>query len=257
MPRPLSRIVSRSRDSRFISIQSAWPATASSIELSRISAARWCSARSSVPPIYMPGRWRTGSSPSRTSMFDASYPSADAAAPKRSAICHKSFAIAPAADPAPRRTPEKTGFFYRILRPQPRQTARYGRWRRVKVFVTSEPGLGGKAVSPLTGNLPGPCAMKFAPASTPWARRVSWRRRLKGTSPGGAFLVAASHRYRRDMRALARISRTGARHRRIREQCAGPCGVRTAGVTASMRAAPRRLADCRGITDIMKGHGGL
>ena len=52
-------------------------------------------------------------------MFDASYPSADAAAPKRSAICHKSFAIAPVADPAPRRTPEKTGFFYRILRPQP------------------------------------------------------------------------------------------------------------------------------------------
>ena len=49
----------------------AWPATASSIELSMTSAKRWCSAFSSVPPIYMPGRRRTGSSPSRTSMSAA------------------------------------------------------------------------------------------------------------------------------------------------------------------------------------------
>ena len=60
--------------------------------------------------------------------------SADAAAPKRSAICHKSFAIAPAADPAPRRTPEKTAFFYRILRRRPRQTARYEAWWIVKIL---------------------------------------------------------------------------------------------------------------------------
>ena len=50
------------------SMRLAWPATASSMALSRISAARWCIACSSVPPIYMPGRRRTGSSPSRTSM---------------------------------------------------------------------------------------------------------------------------------------------------------------------------------------------
>src|SRR5580704_3202732 len=41
---------------------------ASSIALSITSANRWCSAFSSVPPIYMPGRRRTGSSPSSTSM---------------------------------------------------------------------------------------------------------------------------------------------------------------------------------------------
>ena len=33
---------------------------------------KWCSARSSVPPIYMPGRLRTGSRPSSTSMEEAS-----------------------------------------------------------------------------------------------------------------------------------------------------------------------------------------
>jgi hypothetical protein len=50
----------------------AWPATASSMALSITSAKRWCSAFSSVPPIYMPGRRRTGSSPSSTSIEDAS-----------------------------------------------------------------------------------------------------------------------------------------------------------------------------------------
>ena len=43
------------------------------MELSSTSATRWCSARSSVPPIYMPGRLRTGSRPSRTSIEEASY----------------------------------------------------------------------------------------------------------------------------------------------------------------------------------------
>jgi len=46
----------------------AWRATASSMALSSTSAKRWCRARSSVPPMYMPGRLRTGSRPSRTSM---------------------------------------------------------------------------------------------------------------------------------------------------------------------------------------------
>ncbi|MNL36056.1 hypothetical protein D3C87_1581220 [compost metagenome] len=39
------------------------------------SAKRWCSAFSSVPPIYMPGRIRTGSSPSSTRIDDAPYSS--------------------------------------------------------------------------------------------------------------------------------------------------------------------------------------
>src|SRR6516165_1842048 len=49
----------------------ACPASASSMELSITSAKRWCSAFSSVPPIYMPGRRRTGSRPSSTSMSRA------------------------------------------------------------------------------------------------------------------------------------------------------------------------------------------
>src|SRR3974390_2876949 len=38
------------------------------------SANRWCRAFSSVPPIYMPGRRRTGSRPSSTSMSAAVEP---------------------------------------------------------------------------------------------------------------------------------------------------------------------------------------
>ena len=68
MPRPSSRTVSAPSASRLTSITLAWPATASSMALSSTSANRWCSARSSVPPMYMPGRLRTGSSPSSTSM---------------------------------------------------------------------------------------------------------------------------------------------------------------------------------------------
>jgi PAS domain S-box-containing protein len=68
MPRPLSRTVSQLSGASETSMKPACPATASSIELSRISAARWCSAASAVPPTYMPGRRRTGSSPSSTSM---------------------------------------------------------------------------------------------------------------------------------------------------------------------------------------------
>ena len=66
-----------------------WPwfyANSESIELSKISAAKWCKARSSVPPIYMPGRWRTGSKPSNTSILEASYSSLFDVLANRSAI---------------------------------------------------------------------------------------------------------------------------------------------------------------------------
>jgi hypothetical protein len=72
MPRPLSEMVSRLPSPSSTSIRVAWPATASSIALSSTSAARWCSARSSVPPMYIPGRRRTGSSPSSTSIAEES-----------------------------------------------------------------------------------------------------------------------------------------------------------------------------------------
>ena len=71
MPRPLSVTVTKPSGSISTSIQVAWPATASSMELSMTSAKRWCRPFSSVPPIYMPGRRRTGSSPSSTSMSAA------------------------------------------------------------------------------------------------------------------------------------------------------------------------------------------
>ncbi len=71
MPRPLSVTASEPSAASVTSIQEAWPATASSMELSITSANRWCSALSSVPPMYMPGRRRTGSSPSSTSMAAA------------------------------------------------------------------------------------------------------------------------------------------------------------------------------------------
>src|ERR1700689_4719313 len=46
---------------------------ASSTELSTTSQTRWCSPVGPVEPMYIPGRWRTGSSPSRTVMSVASY----------------------------------------------------------------------------------------------------------------------------------------------------------------------------------------
>ena len=71
MPRPLSETLSQPPSSSETSMKVAWPATASSMELSITSANRWCSALTSVPPIYMPGRRRTGSRPSSTSIEDA------------------------------------------------------------------------------------------------------------------------------------------------------------------------------------------
>src|SRR5205823_4788781 len=49
------------------------PARCSSIELSRTSKTMWCNPRSSGSPIYMPGRFRTASSPSNLSIWAASY----------------------------------------------------------------------------------------------------------------------------------------------------------------------------------------
>ena len=45
-----------------------WPAIASSTELSTTSQTRWCRPVGPVEPMYMPGRLRTASSPSRTVM---------------------------------------------------------------------------------------------------------------------------------------------------------------------------------------------
>ena len=56
---------------------SAWPAIASSIELSTISQIKWCNPVTPVEPIYIPGRLRTGFSPSKTWMSLAPYPWAD------------------------------------------------------------------------------------------------------------------------------------------------------------------------------------
>src|SRR5205814_5997407 len=49
------------------------PARCSSLELSRTSNTRWCRPRSSGSPMYMPGRFRTASSPSSLSIWAASY----------------------------------------------------------------------------------------------------------------------------------------------------------------------------------------
>ena len=45
------------------SMRVAWPAMASSMELSTTSQIRWCRPRASVEPMYMPGRRRTASRP--------------------------------------------------------------------------------------------------------------------------------------------------------------------------------------------------
>uniref|UniRef100_A0A6J7NUM3 Unannotated protein n=1 Tax=freshwater metagenome TaxID=449393 RepID=A0A6J7NUM3_9ZZZZ len=49
------------------------PAIASSTELSTTSQMRWCRPARPVDPMYIPGRFRTGSRPSRTWMALASY----------------------------------------------------------------------------------------------------------------------------------------------------------------------------------------
>ena len=66
IPRPLSTTRTPPSASSVTSMRSAWPASASSTELSTTSHTRWCRPRSEVEPMYMPGRLRTASSPSRT-----------------------------------------------------------------------------------------------------------------------------------------------------------------------------------------------
>src|SRR5688572_9127344 len=54
-------------------MRSLRPARASSTELSTISCTRWWRPRAPVEPMYMPGRLRTASRPSRTWMSSAPY----------------------------------------------------------------------------------------------------------------------------------------------------------------------------------------
>mmetsp|Transcript_21966 Transcript_21966/g.54303 ORF Transcript_21966/g.54303 Transcript_21966/m.54303 type:complete len:268 (-) Transcript_21966:13-816(-) len=71
IPRPLSTTAMRPSLRILISIAEQNPASASSTALSTTSHTRWCSPRGPVDPMYIPGRLRTGSSPSRTVMESA------------------------------------------------------------------------------------------------------------------------------------------------------------------------------------------
>src|SRR5687768_8547623 len=74
IPRPSSSIVIDEPSLCSVThIFEAWPFIASSMELSRISQTRWCRPALPTPPMYMPGRRRTGSRPSRTVMSFAVY----------------------------------------------------------------------------------------------------------------------------------------------------------------------------------------
>src|SRR5664279_5146709 len=73
MPRPLSYTVTPPSARSVTMMWSAWPAIASSTELSTTSWTRWCNPRSPVEPMYMLGRLRTASRPSNTVMEDAPY----------------------------------------------------------------------------------------------------------------------------------------------------------------------------------------
>src|SRR5204863_6196033 len=70
---PLSATVTEWSGWRVTSTRSARSASASSTELSTTSNTRWWSPRGPVEPMYMPGRSRTGSRPSRTVMSFAVY----------------------------------------------------------------------------------------------------------------------------------------------------------------------------------------
>jgi hypothetical protein len=66
MPRPLSITETELSVWMVTTMSSQKPASASSIELSTTSNTRWCRpVPSDVSPMYMPGRLRTASSPSR------------------------------------------------------------------------------------------------------------------------------------------------------------------------------------------------
>ena len=69
MPRPSSlTVIELPSEWSVTTMFDAWPFIASSTALSRISHTRWCRPALPTPPMYMPGRLRTGSSPSRTVM---------------------------------------------------------------------------------------------------------------------------------------------------------------------------------------------
>src|SRR5471032_1724622 len=75
-PRPLSVIEIELSEWMVTWISVQWPASDSSMELSSTSNTRWCRpVPSEVSPMYMPGRLRTASRPSRIWMEDAPYSS--------------------------------------------------------------------------------------------------------------------------------------------------------------------------------------
>ena len=69
MPEPSSATRTAPSAVRVTSMRLQRPASASSTELSTTSHTRWCRPRAPVEPMYIPGRLRTASSPSRTVMF--------------------------------------------------------------------------------------------------------------------------------------------------------------------------------------------
>ena len=70
MPRPLSLTLIELSVWMVTTMSSQYPASDSSIELSTTSNTRWCSpVPSEVSPMYMPGRLRTASRPSRIWML--------------------------------------------------------------------------------------------------------------------------------------------------------------------------------------------
>jgi hypothetical protein len=71
MPRPSSTTVMELSPWMVTSTCVAWPAIASSMELSTTSYTRWCRPRALVDPMYIPGRLRTASSPLRTWIWPA------------------------------------------------------------------------------------------------------------------------------------------------------------------------------------------
>src|SRR5262249_7969053 len=74
MPRPLSWTVMASPALwRVTWTLSAWPLRYSSTALSTISQRRWCRPLASTPPMYIDGRLRTGSRPSRAVRSAAVY----------------------------------------------------------------------------------------------------------------------------------------------------------------------------------------
>src|SRR5215469_11785157 len=73
MPRPSSTTVTELSVSIVTSIFVAYPASASSTELSTTSYTRWCSPSSPVDPMYIAGRLQTASMPPRTLIESAVY----------------------------------------------------------------------------------------------------------------------------------------------------------------------------------------